>query len=136
MSLLEAGFGQRLLISGVYPAATRQELAALNGGSDATWECCVDLDREAETTSGNAEQAALWAAQNEYESLIVVTADFHMPRSLIEFGHAMPELTLHAHPVHTSASAWAGLRDLTLVRRAASEWMKWRITQIRRGRFS
>jgi uncharacterized SAM-binding protein YcdF (DUF218 family) len=93
VALLEEGDGQRLLITGVNKATTKRELKAiLHGGS--AFDCCADLGFAAADTRGNAEEAAQWAADHGYKSLIVVTAAYHMPRSLLEFGERMPDVTL------------------------------------------
>lgn len=136
VNLLDAGLGKRLLISGVHPDVKPGELQALVGGSDDKWACCIDLDRAAETTTGNAIEAKRWADAKSYQSLIVVTADYHMPRSLIEFRRAMPDRQIRPVKVESADSALEALIDLGLVRRVFSEWLKWRVTQLRRGRFA
>ena len=97
-ALLEQGRGERLLITGVNPVTSRNELRGLIGGG-AKFDCCVDLGFEAADTRGNAVEAAAWARMHGYKSLIVVTADYHMPRSLLEFSAQMPEVRLTPYPV-------------------------------------
>ena len=41
-------------------------------------------------------------AQHHFHSLVVVTARYHMPRSLREFSAVMPDVTLIAYPVEQS----------------------------------
>ena len=60
----------------------------------ARFECCADIGYAAEDTYGNAEEAAEWTAQHRYKSLIVVTASYHMPRSLRLFHSLMPGVRL------------------------------------------
>lgn len=98
VNLLENRTGQRLLISGVHPTTTKQELKRLSHGG-ARFDCCADLGYVAENTRGNAEEAARWARAHRFKSLIVVTARYHMPRSLTEFQAAMPGVTIEAYPV-------------------------------------
>ena len=50
-------------------------------------------------SAGNANETRAWAASRGYESLIVVTASYHMPRSLAELSLAMPGTELIPHPV-------------------------------------
>ena len=52
-------------------------------------------------TVGNAQETAEWARAKGYESLIVVTADFHMPRATLELRAAMPDAKLTPYPVVT-----------------------------------
>ncbi len=92
----------RLLISGVDPRIDRETLrATLSHGQDA-FDCCVDLGRTAADTWGNAQEIALWAEERGYYSLTVVTANYHMPRSLLEIQRAAPHLSLVAYPVISS----------------------------------
>ncbi|HEX3809078.1 MAG TPA: YdcF family protein [Rhizomicrobium sp.] len=97
-ALLEHGVGKRLLISGVDPATTKADLKRVNGAG-ARFDCCTDLGFRATDTRGNAVEAASWARAHRYRSLVVVTANYHMPRSLNEFGAAMPGMRLEPYPV-------------------------------------
>ena len=82
MALLQAGRGQRLLISGVNRRTTREEVRwAARAVAGPLYECCVDLGFEAIDTLGNARETAEWARARGYDRLILVTADYHMPRS-------------------------------------------------------
>ncbi|MDE2183405.1 MAG: YdcF family protein [Alphaproteobacteria bacterium] len=98
VALFERGVGERLLISGVHPQITKDELKKLSGGGK-RFECCADLGYAAEDTRGNAEEAAAWARFHHYHSLLVVTARYHMPRSLAEFRAAMPDVKVVPYPV-------------------------------------
>jgi uncharacterized SAM-binding protein YcdF (DUF218 family) len=104
MELLVQGRGKRLLISGVNDAVTREELFnQLKSQSAAArrdvFDCCVDIGHGASNTIGNAYEAADWVRANNYRSVIVVTAAYHMPRSLMELTAAMPDTALVAQPV-------------------------------------
>ena len=99
--LLQAGLAQRLLISGVNPEATRGEVREAVGGRRRLFDCCVDLGFQAENTVGNARETADWANYHRYRSLIVVTADYHMPRALLELHGTMPGVALTPYPVAT-----------------------------------
>ena len=57
-------------------------------------------------SDGNAEETAEWAAQHRFRSLIVVTANYHMPRSMRFFHAVMPKMRLIAYPVEPQASWW------------------------------
>jgi len=94
MELLAAGYGKRLLISGVHPTSRASDISRTLPENQSFMTCCVDLDRTALTTRGNAAEARRWADRRGFKSLIVVTSNYHMPRALVEFSHAMPETTL------------------------------------------
>lgn len=104
--LLASGRGDRLLITGVHEETSRRDILAkldlVSQELSQDLDCCIDLDRAALDTRGNAQQTRRWADRHGYRSLIVVTANYHMPRSLMEFARTMPERTLIAHPVFPS----------------------------------
>lgn len=124
--LLDQDKGDRLLISGVNREVRRQELRALTPGSSRLFNCCVDLGFEAEDTVGNAQEIATWARTHDYKDLIVVTSDYHMPRSLLEIRSVAPELKLHGYAVETPSldnSRW--WKAAVTARRMTLEYMKY-----------
>ena len=124
--LLEQDKGRRVLISGVNRDVRRQELRALTPGSSKLFNCCVDLGFEAENTVGNAQEIAAWARAKGYDDLIVVTSDYHMPRSLLEIRGAAPGVRLTPYAVSTPSldnSRW--WRAAVTARRMTLEYMKY-----------
>jgi uncharacterized SAM-binding protein YcdF (DUF218 family) len=93
LDLLASGHGKRLLISGVNPTTRRGEIARLMPEHERWFTCCVDIDHSA-TTIGNAIETRQWVKSRGFQSLIVVTANFHIPRALMELGHELPGVTL------------------------------------------
>src|SRR5918998_4826250 len=91
IDLLARGYGDRLLITGVNERTSRDEIARLNPGQRRFFECCVDLDYRARNTIGNAIETRRWMQGHRFRSLIVVTSNYHMPRTLAELDHALPE---------------------------------------------
>lgn len=98
-TLLEEGLGQRLLVSGVNPRVRRTQVRALTGAQQAIYDCCIDLGFSAENTLGNARETADWARTKSYRRLILVTADFHMPRAMLELHSSMPEAIVQPYPI-------------------------------------
>ena len=96
--LLESGAARRLLISGVNTSTTKEQLKKIVHGGE-RFDCCTDLGFEAADTHGNASEAAAWVAAHHYHSLIVVTANYHIRRSMAEFSADMPGVRLEAYPV-------------------------------------
>ena len=98
VTLFEEGVGQRLLISGVNPQTTKAILKKLAHGGP-RFDCCADLGYAAEDTYGNAREAGAWARFHHYRTILIVTARYHMPRSLSEFQAAMPDMAIVPYPV-------------------------------------
>jgi len=103
LQLLADGKAKRLLISGVYHEASLADLLQTGGAppglSQQMKDCCITIGYRAGNTLGNATETAEWAAANSIHSLRLVTADYHMPRSLLEFSHALPGTLIVPNPV-------------------------------------
>jgi uncharacterized SAM-binding protein YcdF (DUF218 family) len=99
IELLAAERGKRLLISGVHRDTRAREIARLMPLYSKYFTCCIDLDRSALNTFGNALEAKRWARDHNFNSLIVVTSNWHMPRAMAELEHQLPDVTLIAFPV-------------------------------------
>ena len=71
-------------------------------------------------------------AKESFTSLRLVTASYHMPRSLFEFRRAMPGIRIIVHPVfpegfkHTDWWLWPGSTGLIL-----SEFTKYLMALVR-----
>jgi uncharacterized SAM-binding protein YcdF (DUF218 family) len=94
MELLAAGYGRRLLISGVHPSSAASDISRSLPEGQTYLNCCVDLDRSAVNTRSNAAETRRWAHERGFKSLIVVTSNYHMPRAIVELSHAMPDIDL------------------------------------------
>lgn len=130
--LLGSGAGGRLLISGVNPGTSAARISKLTKGSSALFSCCVDIGYQALDTIGNAAETALWIADHGYRSVLVVTNNYHMPRSLLELRRADPETDFIAYPVVNSdlkVKNW--FVDPDALRTLLSEYGKVTIAQLR-----
>ena len=99
IELLATERGKRLLITGVYRATSSREIAQITPLYSKYFTCCIDLDRSALNTFGNALETRRWAREHNFNSLIVVTSNWHMPRAMAELAHQLPDVTLIAYPV-------------------------------------
>lgn len=59
----------------------------------------IELGYEAKNTKGNAEEVYNWIRENKISSIRLVTANYHMKRSIIEFDKKMPDIKIIPHPV-------------------------------------
>ena len=100
---------KRMLISGVNPKTTRAALERLTPEYAPLFDCCIDIGYWAQDTIGNADETEVWAHNQGFNTVIVVTSGYHMARSLAELSRAMPDVELIPHPVLAAgqrASAW------------------------------
>ncbi|CAO3410991.1 YdcF family protein [Azospirillum largimobile] len=118
LELLAAGRAKRLFVSGVYDGVEVQELLKLSRRSPTEMECCITLGYSADSTIGNAYETADWMRDQGFRSLRLVTANYHMRRSLMELSMAMPDVELVPHPVVAPTVhldewwAWPGTANL------------------------
>jgi uncharacterized SAM-binding protein YcdF (DUF218 family) len=101
IELLSNKRGQRLLVSGVNPAITNDELKKQIPDFARLSECCIDLGHEAQNTLGNAVETAAWAKKYGFKTLLIVTSAWHMPRALVELERETDGIELIPYPVTT-----------------------------------
>lgn len=132
VALLASGHGQRLLITGVHPTVTEKGIARNVPEHKRIFDCCVDLDRSALNTFGNATETRRWAREHGFHSLIVVTSAYHMPRAMAEIGHALPDVSLTPFPVVTDKMRegqwWSSAATTRLL---LSEYVKYVVATLR-----
>jgi uncharacterized SAM-binding protein YcdF (DUF218 family) len=120
VALLENGVGKRLLISGVSQETSKETLGKMAEGGP-RFACCADIGYAAEDTHGNAAETANWARENHFNSLVIVTGRYHMPRAMQEFSSVLPDVTLIAFPVDQSGvdlgGWWHHPRTIQLLQR-------------------
>lgn len=134
VKLLETGKGKRLLISGVNKEVNRADLQRLTHDYGQKFSCCVDLGFRAADTQGNANETSAWTRSHHIRTLIVVTADYHMPRAMLELRAGVPGVILRPYPVATpilNAHRWWKTGDG--VRRMSYEYSKYLVILAREG---
>lgn len=124
LRLLKRGAAGGMLISGVGKIGTdKTEIILQNGVSVSDLsilENYIELGYTAKDTQGNAEETIRWMQQKNYNSLRLVTSNYHMPRALLEFKRMMPGYTIIPHPVsspNVKLGQWwkyKGTRDLII----------------------
>lgn len=124
--LLKSGKGERLLISGVHPAADLDDIRAVTGGDRRLFNCCVDVDYAALDTTGNAQESAKWLTDHAYESAIVVTNNYHMPRTLLEMRRTRAATEFVPYPVvNTPLDHGLWLKSSEVLRVLFTEYAKY-----------
>jgi uncharacterized SAM-binding protein YcdF (DUF218 family) len=100
IELMRDGRGRMLFVTGVDRRVALDDLEHLAAEEPRrSLACCVVLGHKAENTYGNAIETSEWMRQQGYHSLRLVTSWYHLPRSLLEFKRAMPDLEIIPHPV-------------------------------------
>jgi uncharacterized SAM-binding protein YcdF (DUF218 family) len=131
IALLAEGRGKRLLISGVHPSTSAHEIARVVPRYSDLLKCCVDLDHAATNTLGNAAGARRWVMRRGFKSLIVVTSNYHMPRSMAELSRQLPGVRLIAYPVVTDRMRTESWWRLPTAKLLLSEYLKYMLAQVR-----
>ena len=85
VAVLRDGKAKRLLVAGADPSVTKADIARLLGVGGKTVRCCLDLGSESVDTRSNAEEARRWLKKNRFDSLRLITSDWHMRRARYEF---------------------------------------------------
>ena len=85
IDVLRDGQTKRLLIAGADPSVTKADLARRVPGSSKLIKCCVDLGSESVDTRSNAEEALRWLGRYHFQSVRLITSDWHMRRARYEF---------------------------------------------------
>lgn len=121
VEMLKRDRAKMLLVSGVDKDVKPVELVA-EYGIDTHHPVLADgvsrmvLDYGPRDTVGNAIETAKWVQKNHIRSLRLVTSSYHMPRSILEFRHAMPDTLIIPSPVFPE---WSALDKVVLLPRGS-----------------
>ena len=135
LKLLSERKAEKLFVSGVYRGLDVRRLLEMSQRSPTEMSCCIGIGYAVDTI-GNATETAAWMRENGFTSLRLVTSDYHMPRSLMEFREALPDIRLVPHPVfpeHVKRDrwwAWPGTAELIVgeYNKLLLAWLRHRLT--------
>ena len=145
LELLEEGKAKKLFVSGVSRRVDLSELLRTAQTRPEAVACCIALGHEAADTTGNAAETRAWMEHEGFHSLRLVTANYHMQRSLVEFRYAMPDMTIVPNPVFPESFkrnhwwAWPGTFALIVSeyqKYVAAATRAWLLTEAHRFRQS
>lgn len=132
VQLLGEGRAERLLISGVHPGTKVKQIATMTGSEMSLFDCCIDLDRLALNTEGNASETAAWVRRNDFSSLMIVTSAYHLPRASAELRETLDGVRLVPYPVYSKDLDLAGwYRDPATIRLLIREYVKYTLASFR-----
>jgi len=127
LALLAAHDAPALLISGAGRGTYLGDFTPDDAAAATRYAAAITIGHMAATTHENAIETADWVAAHHMRSLIVVTADYHMPRALLELRHALPGVTLIPAPVQppamTAPQRWSTVKLL------AAEYCKYLVVR-------
>ncbi len=112
VELLAGGKADRMLISGVGKGITKEllkENLAISNHQAHFFDCCVEIEFTATDTNGNAQATFEWMKKYELDDILLVSANYHLPRAEIIFKQYLPENSLYfqaVNPPDLKLSAW------------------------------
>jgi uncharacterized SAM-binding protein YcdF (DUF218 family) len=134
MALLAGHEAPRLLISGAGRGTYLGDFTQDDAMAATKYAANITIGHMAGTTHGNAEETASWANAYHMHALIIVTADYHMPRALQEMRASMPGMTLIPYPVRPPAMR--KMVSLPTLRLLAGEYTKYLAVRAGLGRLA
>lgn len=134
LGLLSEHQAPLLLISGAGRGTYLGDFTADDAAAITRYASAITLGHMAGTTHGNALEAAAWAKAHNMRSLIIVTADYHMPRALQEMHQELPGVTLIPDPVRPPAMR--KMISLPTLRLLAGEYTKYLTVRVGLGRLA
>lgn len=99
LALLDEGLADHLFVSGVGEQVKTGDLLPRTPTLRADVREKITVGTAANNTPGNALETAAWARTMNIHSIRLVTASYHMRRSLLEFHAAMPAIAIVPHAV-------------------------------------
>lgn len=100
---LKNGFSGPVLVSGVYPGVKIETLFPETKSTDVSLDN-VELDYNALSTVDNVAITTAWAKQNRLRKIGLITAFYHVPRSLLLFKRKEANLDVTPLPVFPSGA--------------------------------
>ncbi len=98
--LLQQDKAPKLFITGVdTKVRNSSEISKLYHHMNKEYQNRIELGQEAETTYGNAIEAKEWLEKNHIKNIILVTSNYHIPRTMLEFQKMLPEVKIIKYPV-------------------------------------
>lgn len=126
--LLQRNMAPHLFVTGVGKGVRINQIVK---GRSQTFYSKITLGYEAITTKENAEEFFAWQKTHPVQSILLVTHDYHMPRSLLEFRHLMPHLKIIPYPVKSRSLKVHPRDPLKAAYMIAGEYTKYLVIQVR-----
>jgi uncharacterized SAM-binding protein YcdF (DUF218 family) len=103
VELLAGGKADRMLISGVGKGITKEllkENLAISNRQARFFDCCVEIEFTATDTNGNAQATFEWMQKHALDDILLVSANYHLPRAELIFKQHLPENSVYFQAVN------------------------------------
>ena len=130
VKLLNSGLSDRLFVSGVQKNISLKELerrADITVKTDRE----ITLDKVASNTFENARETNQWIEKQKLKSIRLVTSNYHLLRSLVEFRRWNKRVKIVLHPVYSEKVATSWFKSLDSFCFIAREYNKFLAAQLR-----
>ena len=127
VNLLRQQKAKKLFISGVHKDVGWFDLAKSLEELPPELVDQITLGHVACNTKGNAMESKDWIERNHFKKVILVTAMYHLPRSLSEFKYVLPDVEIIPYPVSPTAFKKNWFRSGHLI---ALEYTKFLMIQV------
>lgn len=98
IEMLNRGLAEKLFISGVSKDISLKQIENRND-IEVQRKQKVQMGNEARDTVGNAVETDAWIKGNNIKSIRLVTSNYHIPRSMLEFSRQNHDIVIIPHPV-------------------------------------
>ena len=126
MEILSNGIGEKLLLSGVNKNIKLTNIMNEFPKYKNFFDCCVEIENISSNTFENSIETFLWLEKNKYNSVLIVSSDYHMPRAKLEFEKFLNTKNTYYHPVNSNNNLMA----IGKIKKLFLEYVKYMITYI------
>jgi len=131
VKLLEKKIAKKLFISGVNPKTTKNDILIKNIGNKTLFNCCVDLGDNAINTFENALETTKWINANKFSSVILVTSNYHIKRSLVILKKINPNINFITYPIKSTLDKdRQRIKKLDMIKVFSGEYIKLLYTRL------
>ena len=99
LSLLEKKIGNKLLISGVNSKISLNVIKNEFPKYDELFNCCIEFDNISSNTFENIREAYVWKLNNNINTILIVSSDYHLPRVELESNRLLLKEDTHYYGV-------------------------------------
>ena len=126
LEILSNGVGEKLLLSGV-----NKNIKLINIKNEFPkyknfFDCCVDIENISSNTFENSRETFLWLEKNKYNSVLIVSSDYHMPRVKLEFERFFAIENTYYQPVNSNID----INAIEKIKKLFFEYVKYMRTYI------